>query len=161
MACRRDPWMSVGPPQAPAKKTPGRDASSGAPKPKSRHGLLAHHVLAGLHGSDRDQCVPAGMGGDGNHVDVFPLEHLAEVGVVRLVVAAVFVLHVARGQPADTFAKAPECAAAAAAAADAARNRRRRQPRLSTGTGRPTAWPPRPGSRLRRVRHRPLRSRRR
>ena len=85
---------------------------------ESRHRFLAHHVLAGLHGRDRDQGVPAGMGGDGHHLDVLPLEQQAEVDVVLLVVAAVLELHVARGQSADTGAQAPERSRPAAAAAD-------------------------------------------
>ena len=65
---------------------------------KSRHRLLADDVLSGLHRRDADQRMPVRRRRDRDDVDILTLHHAAKIGVDRLVVALVDVLHVAHRQ---------------------------------------------------------------
>ena len=60
--------------------------------PNVVRGRLLHiDVLAGLAGPDGTQRVPVLLGGDAHHVDVFPVQQLADVGVlIDLLVKVLF-----------------------------------------------------------------------
>ncbi len=85
---------------------------------ETAHWLLAEHVFAGFHGGNGDEGVPAGVGGDGHHVDVLAFQHFAEIGIDPLVVGGILELHVAAGELADVVAQSAKGAVAASSAAD-------------------------------------------